>query len=147
MSYQLPALRQIERGADRLRLSAPSGKRSSEREENMVYVIHKDELPHSETAHRFEGHLNGDAGVSFFLIDSERGGGPDLHTHPYAEVFVVQEGTVTFTAGEKTIEAGAGQIVVVPPGVPHKYVNSGTGRTRHVDIHASGSMETEWLEP
>ena len=113
----------------------------------MVYVIHQDELPHSETAHRFEGYLNGGAGVSFFLVDSERSGGPDLHTHPYAEVFVVQEGEVTFTAGDEVIEARTGQIVVVPAGVPHKYVNSGTGRTRHVDIHASGSMETEWLEP
>ena len=100
----------------------------------MTHVIHKDELPHSETAHRFEGHLNGGSEVSFFLIDSDRGGGPDLHTHPYAEVFVIQEGEVTFTAGGETIEVGAGQIVV------------NSGRARHIDIHASGSMETEWLE-
>jgi hypothetical protein len=32
----------------------------------------------------------------------------------------------------------------VPAGVPHKYVN--LGRARHIDIHASASMETEWLE-
>ncbi|HKH57174.1 MAG TPA: cupin domain-containing protein [Rubrobacter sp.] len=112
----------------------------------MSHIIHKDELPHSETAHRFEGHLYGGPEVSFFLIDSDRGGGPDLHTHPYAEVFVIQEGEVTFTAGEETIEAKAGQIVVVPAGMPHKYTNSGAGMVRHIDIHASGSMETEWLE-
>jgi quercetin dioxygenase-like cupin family protein len=112
----------------------------------MSHIIHKDELPHSETAHRFEGHLYGGPEVSFFLIDSDRGGGPDLHTHPYAEVFVIQEGEVTFTAGEETIEAKAGQIVVVPAGMPHKYTNSAAGRVRHIDIHASGSMETEWLE-
>jgi quercetin dioxygenase-like cupin family protein len=111
----------------------------------MAHIIHKDELPHSETAHRFEGQPNGGADVSFFLVDSDRGGGPDLHTHPYAEVFVIQEGEVTFTAGEEIIEASAGQIVVVPAGVPHKYVNHRAGRARHVDIHASGSMETEWL--
>jgi quercetin dioxygenase-like cupin family protein len=112
----------------------------------MAYIVDNDELPHSETAHRFEGHPNGGADVSFFLIDSDRGGGPDLHTHPYAEVFVIQEGEVTFTAGDETIEARAGQIVVVPAGVPHKYVNSEAGRARHIDIHASGSMETKWLE-
>ena len=112
----------------------------------MAKVIHKDELPHSETAHRFEGHEQGDANVSFFLIDSDRGGGPDLHTHPYAEVFVIQDGEVTFTAGDETIEAKAGQIVVVPAGVPHKYVNSGTARARHIDIHTSGRMVTDWLE-
>jgi mannose-6-phosphate isomerase-like protein (cupin superfamily) len=111
----------------------------------MTHIIRKDELPHSETAHRFEGYSNGGAGVSFFLIDSDRGGGPDLHTHAYAEVFVIQEGAVTFTADDETFEAKAGQIVVVPAGVPHKYVNSRGGRARHIDIHASASMETEWL--
>jgi hypothetical protein len=34
----------------------------------------------------------------------------------------------------------------VPAGVPHKYVNSEAGRARHIDIHASGRMVTEWLE-
>lgn len=36
------------------------------REQPMPQVIEKDELPHSETAHRFEGHLYGGADVSFF---------------------------------------------------------------------------------
>jgi len=115
-------------------------------EETMAHIVEKEELPHSETAHRFEGYLHGDANVSFFLIDSPRGGGPGLHTHPYEEVFVIQDGEVTFTVGDATIQAKAGQILVVPAGVPHKYVNSGTGRTRHIDIHTSGRMSTEWLE-
>jgi quercetin dioxygenase-like cupin family protein len=112
----------------------------------MTWIIDKDELPHSETAHRFEGHPHGGADVSFFLIDSDAGGGPGLHTHPYAEVFVIQAGEVVFTAGDETIEAKAGQIVVVPAGVPHKYVNSKGERARHIDIHASGRMSTDWLE-
>lgn len=115
-------------------------------QEARAHVVDKDYLPHSATAHRFEGHMHGGANVSFFLIDSDRGGGPDLHTHPYTEVFVIQDGEVTFTAGDETIEAKAGQIVVVPAGVPHKYVNSGAGRAKHIDIHASGRMATEWLE-
>jgi mannose-6-phosphate isomerase-like protein (cupin superfamily) len=61
-------------------------------------------------------------------------------------VFVIQEGEVTFTVGDETIQAKDGQILVVPAGVPHKYVNSGAGRARHIDIHASGCMATEWLE-
>jgi len=112
----------------------------------MTLILDKNELPHSETAHRFEGHLNGGPDVSFFLIDSGRGGGPGLHTHPYAEVFVIQDGEVVFTAGDETIEAKAGQIVIVPAGVPHKYVNSGAGGARHIDIHTSGRMITDWLE-
>jgi mannose-6-phosphate isomerase-like protein (cupin superfamily) len=71
---------------------------------------------------------------------------PKLHRHPYEEVFVVQEGHATFTAGEETIEASGGQVVVVPAGLPHKFVNSGTTRLRQVDIHASDRFVTEWLE-
>jgi mannose-6-phosphate isomerase-like protein (cupin superfamily) len=112
----------------------------------MAHVIDRDELPHGRTAHKFEGYLYGDADVSFFLTDGPPGSGPELHEHPYAEVFVIQEGAVTFTVGEDTIEATAGQIVVVPAGVPHKFVNSGTARARHIDIHASRRMTTEWLE-
>jgi mannose-6-phosphate isomerase-like protein (cupin superfamily) len=69
-----------------------------------------------------------------------------LHRHPYEEVFVVQEGTATFTAGEDVIEARGGQVVMVPAGVPHKFVNTGAGRLRQIDIHASERFVTERLE-
>jgi quercetin dioxygenase-like cupin family protein len=112
----------------------------------MIHVIDRDELPHSGSAHRFEGYLYGDANVSFFLSEAPPGQGPKLHTHPYAEVFVVQEGDLTFTVGDDIIEATGGQIFVAPAGVPHKFVNSGTGRTRHIDIHTSRRIATQWLE-
>jgi quercetin dioxygenase-like cupin family protein len=112
----------------------------------MIHVIDKDELTYSGTAHKFEGYRYGDTSVSFFLTDGPPGSGPKLHKHPYAEVFVVQEGELTFTVGDTTIEATSGQIVVVPAGVPHKFVNSGAGRARHIDIHTSRRMTTEWLE-
>ena len=86
------------------------------------------------------------AGVSIIVVDAPPGSGPKLHRHPYEEVFVVQEGTATFTAGEETIQATSGQVVVVPAGVAHKFVNTGTGRLRQVDVHASGRFVTEWLE-
>ena len=59
----------------------------------MALLIDKDALPHSPTAYRFEGHDYGPADVSFFLVEAQPGGGPSLHTHPYAEVFVVLEAT------------------------------------------------------
>ena len=107
----------------------------------MAHVIAKDELPHSTTAHKFEGYRYGGVDVSFFLVDSPPGGGAVLHTHPYEEVFVTLEGEATFTVGDDTIEVGAGQIVVAPAGVPHKFVNSGSGRLRQVDIHPSGRIQ------
>ena len=81
-------------------------------------VVAKDELPHSGSAHRFEGYLYGGEEVSFFISATPPGKGPSLHTHPYAEVFVVQEGELTFTVGGDTIEATGGQIVVAPAGAP-----------------------------
>lgn len=112
----------------------------------MATTIARGALPRSATACQFEGAAHGGADVSFFLVDAPPGSGPGLHTHPYAEVFVVHDGEIVFTVGDEMIAAVAGQILVVPPGVPHKYVNAGTGQARHIDIHASGRMETHWLE-
>ena len=103
----------------------------------MTRVIDKDELPCSKVAHKFEGHSYGGVDVSFFLVDCPPGGGAVLHTHPYEEVFVTLEGNATFTVGDDTIEVSAGQIVVAPAGVPNRFVNSGSGPMRQVDIHPS----------
>ena len=107
----------------------------------MTYVINKDALPYGTIAHKFEGYRHGDVDVSFFLVDSPPGGGPVLHTHPYEEIFVTLEGEATFTVGDDTLEVSAGQIVVAPASVPHKFVNSGTGLLRQVDIHPSGRIQ------
>ncbi len=98
-----------------------------------------------EDANEFQGHHLG-AGVSLIVVDAPPGSGPKLHRHPYEEVFLVQEGSVTITAEDEVIEASDGQVVVVPAGVPHKFVNSGTGRLKQIDIHASERFITEWLE-
>jgi mannose-6-phosphate isomerase-like protein (cupin superfamily) len=108
--------------------------------EELPHVVAKEELPYGTIAYRFEGHRYGDVDVSFFLVESPPGGGAVLHTHPYEEVFVTLEGQATFTVGDATIEVGAGQVVVAPAEVPHKFVNSGTGPLRQVDIHPSGRI-------
>ncbi len=112
----------------------------------MVTLIARETLPHSATAYQFQGEQFGEVGVSFFLIDAPPGGGPKLHTHPYTEAFIIHEGDLTFTVGNETIAATAGQILIVPPGTPHKFTNSGTTRARHTDIHTANVMETTWLE-
>jgi mannose-6-phosphate isomerase-like protein (cupin superfamily) len=105
--------------------------------EELPHIISKEELPYGN---RFEGYRYGNVDVSFFLVDTPPGGGPVLHTHPYEEIFVVQEGEATYTVGDDTIGVSAGQIVVAPAGVPHKFVNSGSGPLRQVDIHPSGRI-------
>ena len=86
------------------------------------------------------------ATVSLILDHSEPGHGPRLHRHPYDETWVVHEGNLTFQVGEDRYRAGPGDIVVVAPGLPHKFTNDGPGRCDLVCIHASPTMRTEWLE-
>jgi quercetin dioxygenase-like cupin family protein len=112
----------------------------------VAQLIDTNDLPSGKTSRTFEGYLHDAVNVSFFLSDSPPGSGPKLHTHPYEEVFIVQTGQLTFTVGERTIEARGGQIVTVPAGTPHKFVNSGTSNAMHVDIHVTPRMETTWLE-
>lgn len=109
-------------------------------------VLERADLPHSETSYEFAGYDHGEIGASAIVIDAPPGSGPRLHRHPYTEVFIVLEGSATFTAGEDVIAASCGQVVIVPAGVSHKFVNAGPGRLRQVDIHPSGRFITEWLE-
>src|SRR6476469_5033937 len=102
----------------------------------MSRVIDVEELRTSATTHLMEGHAYG-AGVSFFLIAYPPGRGNNLHRHPYAEVFIVQEGEALFTVG--------GSEVVVPAGDAHRFQATGEGTLRMTCIHAAGAMQTEWL--
>jgi mannose-6-phosphate isomerase-like protein (cupin superfamily) len=113
----------------------------------VALVVPFEEIRSSPTASLFEGDKHGDGvPVSSFIVENTPGKGPRLHKHPYAEVFVVLEGLATFTAGDQEVEATGGNVVVVPPETPHKFVNSGDGTLRLVTIHASGSMIQTDLE-
>ena len=46
----------------------------------------------------------------------------------------------------EVIDASAGQIIVCPANVPHKFENLGPGLLEQIDIHEAGRFETEWLE-
>jgi quercetin dioxygenase-like cupin family protein len=86
------------------------------------------------------------ATISLILDNSDPGGGPRLHRHPYDEIWVVERGNVTFQAGEESLQAVAGDIVIVPPNMPHKFTNDGPDQSRLICIHANPRMVTEWLE-
>ena len=108
-------------------------------------VIRLEDLPWSDVAHELVGAEHG-LDITILFVDAEPGRGPALHRHPYAEVFIVQEGEAAFTLGGATVEARAGDILVARPNEPHAFVNSGTGPLRQVDIHLSPSFSTEWLD-
>jgi mannose-6-phosphate isomerase-like protein (cupin superfamily) len=86
------------------------------------------------------------ATISLILDNSEPGHGPKLHKHTYDETWVVNEGNLLFQAGDEQLEAGPGDIVIVPAETPHKFTNRGPGRANLVCIHANPTFETDWLE-
>jgi mannose-6-phosphate isomerase-like protein (cupin superfamily) len=56
---------------------------------------------------------------------------PGMHVHPQQEErFEVLEGRMRFRLGRKKIEAGPGDVVVVPQGAAHKFANAGDGPVR-----------------
>jgi mannose-6-phosphate isomerase-like protein (cupin superfamily) len=75
------------------------------------------------------------------VTEYPRGRGPDLHLHPYPEVFVVQTGTATFTAGDEELTVDAGHIVVVPAEMPHMFKGAGVDTLRVVSVHPSPTVQ------
>ncbi len=119
----------------------------SEHDGRTYFVATPSSLPGSDPADGAEyEELPGAAGVSIIVEAITRAGiGPRLHRHPYAETFVVRRGSVTFTVGSDTVEAGPGQVLVVPAMTPHRFT-SGPDGYEGVHIHASVRFITEWLE-
>ncbi len=66
--------------------------------------------------------------------------GPPLHRHPETEVFRVLEGRYLFEVDGKRFEAGAGEVVSVPGGVPHTFLNI-TGQPAHQFIMILPGMD------
>ena len=104
-----------------------------------------DDLPHTRHAHEFVGAEHGEVPVSIILVHSAPGVGPSLHSHPYAEVFVVEQGQATFQLGDERIVVESGHIVVGPADVPHGFTNSGTDELRLVAIHCAARFKTDWV--
>ena len=109
-------------------------------------ILNRETLPSDGKTFDFEGFRYQDSEVSFIWVDMPTGGSVRLHRHPYKEIFIILEGTATFTVGSATVEAHAGQIIIVPGGIPHKFKNTGDQRLRQVDIHTSPKFITQWLE-
>jgi quercetin dioxygenase-like cupin family protein len=105
----------------------------------MPEVISVESLRRSPTAALFEG---GElAPVSMFITTYERGQGPQLHLHPYPEVFLVQTGTARFTVGGEEHVVEAGHVVVVPADTPHGFRCERDDTLRVVSVHPSPTVQ------
>jgi quercetin dioxygenase-like cupin family protein len=114
-----------------------------------------DDVPHADvtlptwreapdaTSGEFEGGPYGGE-VTIIVVDAAPGRGPSLHWHPYTETFILREGSGRFRLGDETIEASAGDALVVPAEVPHGF--KAIERLRMVAVHAAPRFETHWLD-
>lgn len=91
---------------------------------------------------RFEGKNIGTDVTVLFYATEETGVGPLWHVHPYDEIFILTKGRALFTIGDEKIEAQAGDILLGPADLPHKYHNLGPGTLESTDIHLS----PEWIQ-
>jgi mannose-6-phosphate isomerase-like protein (cupin superfamily) len=112
----------------------------------MATILKRADLIDDGASASFVGSAHDAGNISFIWVEVGPGDGPRLHRHPYPETFIILEGTATFTVGDEEIEAHPGDIVVGPANVPHRFVNSGSGVLRQIDIHAAARFSTEWLE-
>ena len=101
-------------------------------------VIPLDELRFSATAALFEG--RDELGISIFVMRYARGQGPQLHLHPYPEVFVVESGRAAFTVGDEELTVGGGNVVVVPTETQHGFASASDEPLHAVSVHPSGTV-------
>jgi quercetin dioxygenase-like cupin family protein len=88
-------------------------------------------------------------GVNLSLLNSEitPGSGAPPHTHDYEELFVIYSGRGRYTISGESIEAGPGDVVVVPSGLPHAFVALGPEPLQQTSVHANKIFEQTVLPP
>jgi mannose-6-phosphate isomerase-like protein (cupin superfamily) len=104
------------------------------------------DLSVSPTAFLFEGHPRAGVDISMFVTRTPPGKWVDLHVHPYAETFLLLEGSGRWTMGEQVVELAPEQMVVVPPDTPHGFRNIGDEPLLVVSVHERGTMRQTWLD-
>lgn len=108
--------------------------------------LNRDELPFDGNTYEFQGIHYRETNLSFIWVDMPPGGTIRLHKHPYEEIFIIQEGLATFTVGSATLEARAGQVIIVPAEVPHKFANLSDKQLKQIDVPVNKQFITDWLE-
>ncbi len=113
-------------------------------------ILHRSDWSSHE--YLWKGYFQGkDIGTNvtvLFYVTEELGVGPRWHVHPYDEIFIVRKGNALFTIGDKKIEAEAGDILLGPANIPHKYHNIGPGSLETTDIHLSDRwIQTDLDDP
>ncbi len=111
-----------------------------------VTSIDLDELRVGPTAALFEGGPRAGIGITMFVVRTPPGRFVELHTHPYAETFVLLAGSARWTAGETVLEAEAEHMISVPPNTAHGFRNTGDSPLLVVSVHESPTLVQTLLD-
>jgi quercetin dioxygenase-like cupin family protein len=80
-------------------------------------------------------------------FELEPGGAVDTHTDSAEEVVLILEGTVLATCGGEAGTLRAGELVLIPAGVPHRIRNVGDGPARAVGFFAAARVVSTFERP
>ncbi len=103
----------------------------------------KNIMPFGNEVAVFNGYQH-NAGISFFLVNFNKGTGPKKHRHPYEETFVILEGEIEAIVDGKTFTVSAGNIMIVPANTWHEFSNKTDKPAKTVNIHPVPKMIQEW---
>ena len=59
---------------------------------------------------------------------------PALHSHPHEQLTYILEGECNFIFGEESVHMGPGDVVLVPPNVPHTLRPIGNKTIVNIDV-------------
>ena len=70
-----------------------------------------------------------------------------MHTHEREDEYShVLSGRLTAQVGDDVVEAGPGELVIKPRGIPHAFWNSGTEPVRFLELICPGGFEEYFFE-
>ena len=79
---------------------------------------------------------------NFAIIEIAAGRELEPHVHESEDdAFYILEGEMTFLFGGRSVSAGPGTFVLVPPGVEHAFRNDGATAVRMLNVHAPGGFD------
>jgi quercetin dioxygenase-like cupin family protein len=93
-----------------------------------------------------EGRRFGLEQLSLTLGESAPGQGTRLHRHDCEELIIVHSGCGTYSVGDVTIEAGPGDVVIIPSDTPHRWVNHGQKPLVHTGVFSANAFTLEILD-
>ena len=94
--------------------------------------------------HLFEGRAFGLSHLTVVVGESHPGQGVNLHRHDCDELVIVHAGRGTYTVGDTTVEVGAGEVVVIPAGSLHCWINHTDEPLVHTGVFPTDSFALQY---